>query len=74
MILVYGKPKCGGCVATKKIMNDNGIQYEYRDITVDPEAALEVANLGYLAMPVVVAGEDHWSGYRPDRIKALAVV
>jgi len=22
--------------------------------------------------PVVVAGEDHWSGFRPDRIKAVA--
>ena len=23
---------------------------------------------------VVVAGEDHWSGFRPDRIKAIAAV
>ena len=27
--------------------------------------------LGYLQAPVVVAGNDHWSGFRPDRIKAL---
>jgi glutaredoxin-like protein NrdH len=26
----------------------------------------------YLQAPVVVAGNDHWSGFRPDRIKALA--
>lgn len=30
--------------------------------------------LGYLQAPVVVAGNDHWSGFRPDRIKALAAV
>jgi len=28
--------------------------------------------LGYQQAPVVVAGEDHWSGFRPDRIKAVA--
>jgi len=28
--------------------------------------------LGYLQAPVVVAGTDHWSGFRPDRIKTLA--
>jgi hypothetical protein len=25
----------------------------------------------YLQAPVVVAGDDHWSGFRPDRIKTL---
>ena len=28
--------------------------------------------LGYLQAPVVVAGNDHWSGFRPDRIKGLS--
>jgi glutaredoxin-like protein NrdH len=29
-------------------------------------------SLGYLQAPVVVAGNEHWSGFRPDRIKALS--
>ena len=29
--------------------------------------------LGYLQAPVVVAGDSHWSGFRPDRIKELAL-
>ena len=33
-----------------------------------------VMALGYLQAPVVVAGNDHWSGFRPDRIKALGAV
>ena len=28
--------------------------------------------LGYQQAPVVVAGEHHWSGFRPDRVKAVA--
>jgi len=31
-----------------------------------------VMALGYLQAPVVVAGGEHWSGFRPDRINALA--
>lgn len=49
-----------------------GIAYEKVDITVDPEARDYVIALGYLQAPVVVAGDDHWSGFRPDRIKGLA--
>jgi glutaredoxin-like protein NrdH len=37
-----------------------------------PKARDYVIALGHLQDPVVVAGQDHWSGFRPDRIKALA--
>ena len=36
---------------------------------MDSEARDYVIALGYLQAPVVVAGNDHWSGFRPDRIK-----
>ena len=49
-----------------------GIAYEIVDITLDSEARDYVMALGYLQAPVVVAGNDHGSGFRPDRIKALA--
>jgi glutaredoxin-like protein NrdH len=29
-------------------------------------------SLGHLQAPVVIVDGDHWSGYRPDRIKSLA--
>ena len=38
----------------------------------DSEARDYVMALGYLQAPVVVAGNEHWSGFRPDRINALA--
>jgi glutaredoxin-like protein NrdH len=39
---------------------------------LDSEARDYVMALGYLQAPVVVAGNDHWSGFRPDRIKGLS--
>ena len=56
-----------------RALDKQGVEYDIVDITEDPEARDYVMALGYLQAPVVVAGEDHWSGFRPDRIKALAV-
>ncbi|AGZ52867.1 hypothetical protein MKAN_23165 [Mycobacterium kansasii ATCC 12478] len=72
-ITVYTKPACVQCSATYKALDKNGIAYEKVDISLDSEARDYVMALGYLQAPVVVAGDDHWSGFRPDRIKALAL-
>ncbi|OBF13084.1 MULTISPECIES: redoxin NrdH [unclassified Mycobacterium] len=71
-ITVYTKPACVQCSATFKALDKQGIGYEKVDITLDNEARDYVMALGYLQAPVVVAGNDHWSGFRPDRIKALS--
>ena len=39
----------------------------------DAEARAEVLALGYQQAPVVFADDEHWAGFRPDRIKATAV-
>lgn len=71
-ITVYTKPACVQCNATQKALDKQGISYQTVDITEDPDARDFVMALGYLQAPVVVAGDNHWSGFRPDRIKALA--
>jgi glutaredoxin-like protein NrdH len=70
-VTVYTKPACVQCNATYKALDKQGIAYETVDISLDTEARDYVMALGYLQAPVVVAGNDHWSGFRPDRIKAL---
>ncbi|GAC82368.1 MULTISPECIES: redoxin NrdH [Gordonia] len=71
-ITVYTKPACVQCNATYKALDKLGLSYEVVDISQDPEARDYVMALGYLQAPVVVAGDEHWSGFRPDRIKKLA--
>lgn len=71
-ITVYTKPACVQCNATYKALDKQGVSYDVIDITQDSEARDYVMALGYLQAPVVVAGSEHWSGFRPDRIKALA--
>ena len=70
-ITVYTKPACVQCNATYKALDKQGLAYEVVDITEVAEARDYVMALGYLQAPVVVAGAEHWSGFRPDRIRAI---
>lgn len=56
-------------MATKHALDKLGVAYDIVDISADDEARDYVMSLGYLSAPVVVAGDAHWSGFRPDRIK-----
>lgn len=70
-ITIYSKPACVQCTATYRALDNEGLDYTIVDLTQDPGAHDYVRALGYLQAPVVVAGDDHWAGFRPDRIKAL---
>lgn len=70
-ITVYSKPSCVQCTATKRALDKQGIEYEIFDLSVDEKALEAVKELGYMQAPVVVAGDEHWSGFRPDKISEL---
>ncbi len=70
-ITVYTKPACVQCDATYKALDKLGITYTTVDITTNDQARDHVLALGYLQAPVVVTDDEHWSGFRPDRIKSL---
>ncbi|MGV9181952.1 glutaredoxin-like protein NrdH [Arcanobacterium canis] len=72
MITVYSKPSCVQCNATKRSLMKLGLEFTEVDLTTDAQALESVQGLGYTSAPVVIANGEHWSGYRPDKIKALA--
>lgn len=72
MITLYTKPACVQCTATKRALDKAGLEYTMVDISMDDEARDYVMAMGHLQAPVVVAGNENWSGFRPDRIRALA--
>lgn len=71
-ITVYTKPACVQCTATYRALDKAGVAYEVVDITTDDDARDYVMSLGHLQAPIVVAGEQNWAGFRPDRIRSLA--
>lgn len=72
MVTVYTLPACVQCESTKKYLTNKDVPFEVIDLSEDVVAMEMVKSLGYQAAPVVVAGEDHWSGFRPDKLSALA--
>ncbi|MDN5655855.1 MAG: glutaredoxin-like protein NrdH [Kocuria sp.] len=70
--VVYSKPRCVQCDATKHALNKSGVAYDVVDITQDPDALAQVKSMGYVQAPVVVTDGDHWSGFRPDKLKQMA--
>jgi glutaredoxin-like protein NrdH len=71
-VTVYTKPSCVQCNATYRALDSKGIEYEILDLSQDETALAAVKELGYLQAPVVITDEDHWSGFRPDKIDELA--
>jgi glutaredoxin-like protein NrdH len=71
-IKVYSKPACVQCTATYRALDKLGLEYEVIDLAEDEAALTEILAMGYQQAPVVIDGDDHWSGFRPDRIKASA--
>lgn len=69
---VYTKPSCVQCNATYRALDSKGIEYDIVDLSEDPAALETVKELGYLQAPVVVTDDEHWSGFRPDKIEALS--
>ena len=70
-VTVYTLPSCIQCDMTKKYLDKYKIQYSVVDISQDLKAAAVVAELGYKQAPVVIYDKFHWSGFRPDKVKAL---
>jgi glutaredoxin-like protein NrdH len=68
---VYGKPGCVQCQYTTKLLDTEGVPYNYVDITVNEIAHQEVKNLGFLGVPVVVTDSGSWAGFNPDRIRKI---
>lgn len=74
LVRVYSKPACVQCTLTKRLLDSLNVPYVEEDIT-EPQNIAAAKELGFLAAPVVAAGEsadDMWSGFQPERIKALA--
>jgi glutaredoxin-like protein NrdH len=71
-IKVYSKPSCVQCTATYRALDKHGLDYEVVDLSLDEVALAEVMALGYQQAPVVIDGDEHWAGFRPDKIKATA--
>lgn len=70
-VTVYTLPSCPQCETTKKVLDRGSVEYSVIDLSQDEKAYEMVKALGYQSAPVVIAGDSHWSGFRPDFLNQL---
>lgn len=77
-VTLYSKADCVQCDMTKKVLKQKGLTYREFKMDEDDSALDKAKALGYLQAPVVVVGfghetmpGEHWSGFRPDKLRAL---
>ncbi|HDS9358511.1 TPA: glutaredoxin-like protein NrdH [Enterobacter chengduensis] len=71
-IIIYTRNDCVQCHATKRAMESRGVAFEMVNVDLVPDAADALRAQGFRQLPVVVAGETSWSGFRPDMINRLS--
>lgn len=70
-ITLYSKPACPACFATERALKKQAIVFNTVDISLDAEAYAHVIKMGHRSAPVVVFGDQSWSGFRPDMIAKM---
>lgn len=70
-VKVYGSEVCLPCKSTRRFLENNGVKYEYFDVSKDPDAAQVVMDLGYNSIPVIVTADNHWVGFNIANLTKL---
>ena len=76
-VFLYALSTCPWCKKTKAFLAESGVEWDYVDIDLLPEAEGDVAAeeahrlSGSWAYPVLVVGDQVVAGYHPSRFAAL---
>jgi glutaredoxin-like protein NrdH len=70
-VVVYGLGGCQACLLTERALERAGVEYEVVDLEANAAARELVLALEFTGAPVVTTGQEWWSGFRPDRIRAV---
>lgn len=70
-IKIFSAPHCNACDSTKLFLRKAEVDYTEVDVTADDSALDQCKQMGFSELPVVVAGEQVWSGFRYDMLRKL---
>ena len=70
-VIVYSMEDCVECTIVKKMLTEEGVSFEVRDITKSEEYKKEVEKYGFLGVPVTVVGDRAVKGFNPELIELI---
>jgi glutaredoxin-like protein NrdH len=71
LVIVYSMEDCVECTFVKKILTQEEISFEVRDITKSEVYKKEVEKYGFLGVPVTVIGDRAVKGFNPELIELI---
>jgi glutaredoxin-like protein NrdH len=69
-VIVYSAEGCIECSMVKKVLTEENIPFEVRDVLANPEYQQEVEKYGFLGIPVTVVDDRAVKGFT-NEIKEL---
>lgn len=70
-MIVYSTSGCSDCNLVKQYLTEQGVPFEVRDVMTSTAYQEEVEKLGFMGVPVTVAGDHAIKGFNPSELKAL---
>nr|WP_309101130.1 glutaredoxin family protein [Fredinandcohnia onubensis] len=70
-VIVYTTNDCVECTFVKKVLTENGIPFDLRNIAENEVYQKEVERFGFLGVPVTVVGDRAVKGFNPELIELL---
>ncbi|AHV96007.1 glutaredoxin family protein [Paenibacillus sabinae] len=70
-VIVYSTEGCGDCSRVKQMLQSEGVLFEVRDIMTSETYQQEVESLGFMGIPVTVAGGRAVKGFNRGELKDL---
>ncbi|KAA0546994.1 glutaredoxin family protein [Bacillus sp. BGMRC 2118] len=70
-VVVYSMDDCVECTFVKKMLTEEGIPFEVRDIKKNEAYKSEVEKYGFLGVPVTVCGGRAVKGFTPELMEIV---
>ncbi len=70
-VIVYTTNDCVECTFVKKVLTENGIPFDLRNIAENVVYQKELERFGFLGVPVTVVGDRAVKGFTPELIELL---
>ena len=70
-VILYTTDTCPYCTQAKAFLKDEGIHYQEKNASKDPQAQQEMARLNLRGVPSFLIGEDVVVGLDKEKVKVL---
>lgn len=70
-VIIYTKNNCSQCGHTKRYLRAIAVPYQEKNIEAVPAYREEAVATGFTSLPIVMAGEEVFSGHQPAKLEEL---